>query len=461
MSTLSETMVPESDAAASDSEQSTGLGPFGTVAPSDTDLYDLQQRLLSAVSKVRATGSTEQNQMLDYLLNQAHNQTADLVSGDTNSSPVHNILANVKSLLMHAQVMTTPTGGVAVSSVSDEGDLVGKNRYESLDVGWTESAVCWLEHFSPDTKEEFRTNPSTIAMAGDLSIAIAGDWGTGFDYRADGVPTSAEKVAKQISVRTPTYTVHLGDVYYAGTEKEEQEKFIDNWPPGALGSFTLNSNHEMYSGAEGYYSVLDIVGGKFTAQNKNSYFALTNKDWLVIGLDTAYHADEIHLYQHGFLDPDQCAFIDHLIARDGTPKRVILLTHHNGLSVDGTTPSALWGQIASRFAGFELWWYWGHMHAGIVYSDRDTRGQTQSNSSGGGVVHARCAGHGAVPAGEPDSLVANPGAVWHENRKVADLLYQGRVYNGFVSLTLNGADLTEELVDEDGATVYARTFIAG
>jgi hypothetical protein len=461
MSTPSETVVPQSDAGASGNEQPAQLGPLGTKGPSDTYLQDLQQRLLAAVSKVRVTGSPEQNQMLDYLLNQAHNQTADLVSGDTNSSPVHNILANVKSLLMHAQVITTSTGGVAVSSVSDEGDLVGKNPYESLDVGWTESAVCWLEHFSPDTKQLFRTTPPTIAMAGDISIAIAGDWGTGFDYRTDGMLTPAQKVAGQISAHTPTYTFHLGDVYYAGTQIEEQQKFIGNWPAGALGSFTLNSNHEMYSGAKGYYSVLDDVGGKFAAQNKNSYFALTNKDWLVLGLDTAYHADEIHLYQHGFLDSDQCAFIDQLIAAEGMPKRVILLTHHNGLSVDGMTPSALWGQVASRFAGFELWWYWGHMHAGIVYSDRDTRGQTQSNSSGGGVVHARCAGHGAVPAGEPDSLVANPGVVWHENRKVADLLYQGRVYNGFVSLTLNGADLTEELVDEDGATVYARTFIAG
>ncbi|SOE97718.1 hypothetical protein SAMN05414139_10876 [Burkholderia sp. D7] len=461
MSTLNETIAPKGDAAASGSDDSTKLDPFGTAAPSDTDLQALQQRLLSAVNKIRATGSTEQNQMLDYLLNQAHDQTADLVSGDTNSSPVHHILANVKSLLMHAQVIPTSTGGLAVTTVSDEGDLVGKNPYESLDIGWTESAVCWLEHFPPETKANFRTSPPEIPLEEyPVSIAIAGDWGTGFTYRTDGLPTPAEKVADQIKALIPTYAVHLGDVYYAGTETEEQLKFIGNWPPGERGGFTLNSNHEMYSGANGYYSILDDVGRKFAVQNGNSYFALSNKDWLVIGLDTAYHADEIHLYQHGYLDPAQCAFIDGLITRDAAPKRAILLTHHNGLSVDGMTPSALWGQVASRFAGVELWWYWGHMHAGIVYSDRDTRGQMQPSSSGGGIIHARCAGHGAVPAGEPDSLVANPGAVWHENRTVADLLYPGRVYNGLVSLTLNGADLTEEFIDEDGAKAYTRTFLA-
>lgn len=460
MSTPNEAVTPQGNTDASDRGEVTKLRPFGTAAPSDANLQDLQQRLLSAVSRIRTTGSTEQNQMLDYLLNQAHNQTADLVSGDTNSSPVHHILANVKSLLMHAQVIPTSTGGVAVTTVSDEGDLVGKNPYESLDIGWTEAAVCWLEHFSPETKAVFRTDPPEIPLqAYPMSIAIAGDWGTGFTYRTDGLRTPAEKVANQICALTPTYTVHLGDVYYAGTEAEEQQKFIGNWPAGAHGSFTLNSNHEMYSGAKGYFSVLDSAG-TFAAQGQNSYFVLSNRDWLVIGLDTAYHADEVHLYQHGFLDQAQCGFIDNLVKGENAPKRAILLTHHNGLSVDGMTPSALWGQVASRFAGVELWWYWGHMHAGIVYSDRDTRGQTQPKRSGGGIIHPRCAGHGAVPAGEPASLVANPGAVWHENRPVADLLYPGRVYNGLVSLTLNGADLTEEFIDEDGAKVYARTFLA-
>lgn len=458
MSTSDDTAVPESDEAASDSTQSTELRPFGTAAPSDAYLQQLQQRLLSAVSNVRATGTPEQNQMLDYLLNQAHDQTADLVSGDTNSSPVHQILANVKSLLMHAQVMPTSTGGLAVSSISDEGDLVGKNPYESLDIHWTESAVCWLEHFAPESKEAFRTDPPTIALEQyPVSIAIAGDWGTGFDYRTDGVPTPAAKVAKQICALAPNYTVHLGDVYYAGTNVEEQNNFVGKWPAGAKGSFTLNSNHEMYSGAKGYYAVLD-ADGNFIAQNKNSYFAMVSKDWLVIGLDTAYHADEIQLYQHGFLDPVQCAFIDGLVTAEGAPKRAILLTHHNGLSVDGMTPSALWGQVTSRFAGLELWWYWGHIHAGIVYSDRDTRGQMRPNSGGIGIVHARCSGHGAVPAGEPESLVANPSAVWHENRTVPDLLYAGRVYNGLVSLTLNGVNLTEEFLDEEGTSVYTRSF---
>jgi hypothetical protein len=122
-----------------------------------------------------------------------------------------------------------------------------------------------------------------------------------------------------------------------------------------------------------------------------------------------------------------------------------LLTHHDGLAIDGAKRTALWGQIVQHFANREVWWYWGHAHAGVVYADRDN-------------VHPRCCGHGAVPAGEPDALVGNPSAIWHENRTVTDLLYSGRVHNGFVMLGLNARTLTETFVDEDGLEVYTKTY---
>ena len=201
----------------------------------------LQARLKDAIDNIRSQGSSEQNKMVDYLLNQAQGQTADLVSGDSTSSPVHHILANVKSLLMHARVVSAPTGTLALSTVSDEGDLVGTNPYESLDVRWGKSAASWLEHLPPGTKAEFRNTPPTVTMDGAVSIAIAGDRGTGFDYRPDKVTTPAEKVAGRITALKPNYTVHLGDVYYSGTGEEETRKFIGKWPAGSNGSFTLNS----------------------------------------------------------------------------------------------------------------------------------------------------------------------------------------------------------------------------
>ncbi|WP_052409407.1 metallophosphoesterase family protein [Paraburkholderia oxyphila] len=416
--------------------------PLANPQPGPDQLNDLRDRLLNAIAAIRASQSSNPK-MIDFLLNQAQNQTNALVSGDTNSSPDHHILANIRSLLMNAQVLPTTSDGLAVSSISDEGDIVGNGKYESLDIGWTEAAVCWLEYIASRPKAPFQTNPPEISIDATLSIAVAGDWGTGFDYRPDGLIVPAEKVKNCMTSCDPVYTVHLGDVYYSGTLEEEPKNFIDLWPEGVQGSFTLNSNHEMYSGANGYFAALG--DDKFSKQNKNSYFALKNQDWLIVGLDTAYHADELHLYQHGFLDSDQCAFLDRLLNEEPMSRRTILLTHHNGLSLDGSTPTALWGQIAPSFAQRELWWYWGHLHAGVVYADR-------------GKVHGRCCGHGAFPAGEPDSLVGNPSAIWHENRKVPDLLYPGRIHNGFVLLSLDGPALTETFIDEDGATVYTQFF---
>ena len=70
-------------------------------------------------------------------------------------------------------------------------------------------------------------------------------------------------------------------------------------------------------------------------------------------------------------------------------------------------------------------------------------------------MRGRCCGHGAVPCGAPQALAANPAALWYENTPVVDLLYQGRVHNGFALLSLNNATLTETFVNEDGLNVYS------
>ena len=79
------------------------------------------------------------------------------------------------------------------------------------------------------------------------------------------------------------YIVHLGDVYYAGTTGEESGNFVDLWPKAyASGnSFTLNSNHEMYYGANGYFKTALGSGAPFAHQKNTSYFALTYGDWVV------------------------------------------------------------------------------------------------------------------------------------------------------------------------------------
>lgn len=405
-----------------------------------TPVITQQQRLNNALVAIGQTDPAKV-QTLTQLFAQAHAQSVDLLNDQTDSSPQHHILANMQSLQTNGTLLPDPNGALVQNSVTSEGDLLGTLKYESFDPEWAEAAICWVEHFLPGKKAAFSTNPPAVIDMGDdpVSIAIAGDWGTGINYRTDGQPTGAGKVKDLIESLKPDYTVHLGDVYYAGTPSEEQQNFLGIWPAGSEASFALNANHEMYSGAQGYFGNT-LTDPQFKAQGGNSYFALQNANWLVIALDTAYHADEISLYQNGNLDQGQCDYVNSLLQTAGS-RKIILLTHHNALSTDGTTTLALWGLLSPLLAGREVWWYWGHQHAGVVYADR-------------GNIHMRCAGHGAVPAGAPSGMNPNPNVLWCENSPAADPTYVNRVCNGFVILNLNGNQMTEKFVREDGLTVY-------
>jgi len=101
-----------------------------------------------------------------------------------------------------------------------------------------------------------------------LTFSIVGDAGVG-DF--DGYTLKA--ICKSMSDANAHFNVHLGDVYYTGDLNEEQEKFLNYWPQGKLGSFSLNSNHEMYSGGQGYFNKL-LKDSKFAFQQNCSFFLL-------------------------------------------------------------------------------------------------------------------------------------------------------------------------------------------
>jgi hypothetical protein len=189
-------------------------------------------------------------------------------------------------------------------------------------------------------------------------------------------------------------------------------------------------------------------------QQKRSFFALENRRWILVGLDTAYFADPKHMYEVGALDAgSQLPFLA-AMARRGKP--IVLFTHHEGLWLDGT-PAPLWSQVMSAFpagAG-PVFWYWGHIHAGAAYQERD------------GVL-GRCAGHGAIPWARASRLAQdpahpgrpNPNVAWYEDRLAGDPENGVRVLNGFVVLQLDGAGLTETFHDENGDVAWSSSRLA-
>jgi len=127
-------------------------------------------------------------------------------------------------------------------------------------------------------------------------------------------------------------------------------------------------------------------------------------------------------------------------------KSVVVLSHHGGLSLDGTTRTTLWDQVASAFPNGAppSYWYWGHEHAAVIYTPR-----------AGANILPRCCGHGGIPWGQARILQGNPNVAWCENRSANDPDIKERVLNGFVVLTLSGANLKETFYDENGGVAVS------
>ena len=179
--------------------------------------------------------------------------------------------------------------------VASDGTLIGSAKMDALlDPGWLLAPIEYLYHLATHSYSPFPQAPPTITLTGasssQVTIALVGDWGTG------NYPTGpAAEVMQSIAALKPDYIIHLGDVYYTGLADEEQNNLLGLWPPGYTGkSLTLNSNHEMYDGALGYFGTA-LANPIFSLQKQNSYFVLqygnsqqSGGPWSIIGLDSAY-----------------------------------------------------------------------------------------------------------------------------------------------------------------------------
>ncbi len=276
-------------------------------------------------------------------------------------------------------------------------------------------------------------------------IGMLGDWATGL-Y---GAP-----VAAQTLVAGPRLDVlvHLGDVYYSGTAKETDERFLAGWPFGAAAVHrAVNSNHEMYSGGHAYFGrTLPRFG------QASSYFALANDHWLLIGLDTGYVDHDV--------DAEQASWVGEMVRR-AEGRRVILLSHHQMSSHFSPQGMRLAASLRPVLEDDRVvLWYWAHEHRGILY---------EPDPRFGGLL-GRCAGHGGMPErrgkydGLPVSIDAGH-AVWRrfpgKSGAPGGIVLDGenphipgheRTYapHGYVMLELADAHLAETMCLPGGEVVY-------
>lgn len=339
---------------------------------------------------------------------------------------------------MYAQWLTILHSG---GRVTGDGSIVADTKWNAFDPGWAIALVGYLYYVvDKDGIASFGTSPQQIALDGSkpLVLALMGDWGTG-SWPDGTVTCPSAAVLSQIKKQSPDVVVHLGDVYYAGTPSEEVDNFMDAFGSWETTAFALNGNHEMYDGANGYFGTALVWNGPFSSQQGTSYFALTYNNVVILGLDTAYY-DSSRLHMAGALvDQGQLDFIHGL---DLNGKTVIVLTHHNPITPDGSAATggsqgiSLWDQVVNALGGQPpTYWYWGHIHNGIVYS---------AQSAAGPSTKGRCIGHGALPFGDAYGFHDNAGNnlktieyYAHTPFPAPDPDQVNRVLNGFAVLQIS------------------------
>lgn len=319
----------------------------------------------------------------------------------------------------------------------------------------------------PDTGDRGKYDLSGLLAAdGSIRIGVAGDWGTGTDV--------AQQVADSMVSTNPELTIHLGDIYYVGTDNEVQENCLGvngafqgvMWRHGSKGSFALNGNHEMYSGGSAYFNDFLPTLGIPTSQDKQqlrSYFCLEAPGWRIVGLDTGYNSDTVS--GDCTLEQPQLDWLQNVVDPIHKPKPTVLLSHHQWFSGfgDGEYPKPA-QQIASFFKNQQLVWLWGHEHRLAIFYSYQSPGTHLS-------CYARCIGHGGMPlelasAAYPNQEQTQRVEYWdnpdvHPNRfrTLSDGTLVGT--NGYAMITIQGSKLTIEYMDADGTSVLKESFAAG
>jgi predicted phosphodiesterase len=216
-------------------------------------------------------------------------------------------------------------------------------------------------------------------------VAIVGDWGTGQD--------AAKLVLRQIANKNPDVVIHLGDIYYAGTQFEVSNFFLKPWQQilnlanKPVPTFTLAGNHDMYSGGVAYYNLLKTLG------QPASYFCLRNPNWQFVAMDTGYHDHNPSAAGEGatYLQDSEVEWLTDKVNNAGG-RRTVLLSHHQLFtafdSINGNELNLrLFPQVAALLPKVAIW-MWGHEHNFVLYDAYKS------------LPRSCCLGHGAFPVGQ-------------------------------------------------------------
>lgn len=260
-------------------------------------------------------------------------------------------------------------------------------KFGDCDPNYKEAVLQYVKFLTNRGKVPYRTWKQLSdfviddgSLPEDATVGVVADWATG--------EPEAIAVLEQVKSHNPQVVMHLGDIYYAGTENEVENYFYQPWKKvleldtSKILSLALPGNHDLYAGGEPFYGLLDRLG------QGASFFCLRNKYWQLIGLDTALH-DTLGSGPTT-LEPTEAQWvIDKIENADG--RRTMLLSHHQLFSAndqfDGKSYNPkLYDQLASVLSKVDVW-LWGHEHDLAIFGEYI------------GLKRGRCIGGSAFPVG--------------------------------------------------------------
>jgi|GEM_PF-410962 len=325
---------------------------------------------------------------------------------------------------------------------------------------------------------------ASISGKNNAQVALIADWAS--------CTVESESIAELVKLKNPEYSVHLGDTYFIGNEKQVEENFGSEgaWPYAPNGTFALLGNHEMYSGGEGYFkNLLPYMGiktdGKITGPQKAPFFCLENDYWRIIGIDTGYDClSGLFKNNVGLKLPNELIeWLENTVKLNDDKRGLIFLSHHQYCSAFKQLPGETqydwfseeeFQQPAMQLAKIigqnrPVLWLWGHEHRLAIYGSYQ--------AAGGITAYGRCIGNGGMPCDlvyDPSKafgldLTSNPNdlihytpqqvsarkiqaqksnLVLHDNRFVEEIMDVRLGHNGYAMLSFNNEALTIDYYDD-------------
>jgi hypothetical protein len=243
-----------------------------------------------------------------------------------------------------------------VKLAGEEKRAISKRNYWE----WAKTGIkLWLSRNDKSYQTLMGMTPrESIKIEKDvIRIAVTGDAG----FKGLAQKNVLDSIKERHRENPFDLLIHLGDVYFAGNNKEFFENLLAPLQRVGPTVLTLIGNHDLYFGGEAFLNALDVL------RQPGRYFCIENPHWRVACLDTALPAETLRR-NSGRLDKGQLTWLEeHLASGDG--RETILMSHHYIVSGWETPSDDLKRQLASHLNKIFAW-YWGHEHSCAIYDKK-------------------------------------------------------------------------------------------